>query len=44
MYQTDLTLPNMTCADCTIQLIQVMLEDPARPKNYYSCADLSLTR
>ncbi|MBC7369985.1 MAG: lytic polysaccharide monooxygenase [Bdellovibrionaceae bacterium] len=41
-FLTSVTLPNVTCTDCTLQLIQVMLENPAVPSLYYSCADLQL--
>jgi len=37
-----LTLPMTPCANCTLQLIQVMTEDPANPVNYGSCADINL--
>jgi hypothetical protein len=43
-YSTQITLPNQPCTDCTLQLIQVMLENPAAPTNYYSCADIQLTQ
>ncbi|MBX3022214.1 MAG: lytic polysaccharide monooxygenase [Bdellovibrionales bacterium] len=43
MYSTQLTFPaGVTCTDCTLQMIQVMTENPANPSNYYSCADLRL--
>jgi len=35
-----ITLPNIECADCTLQLIQVMTDSMT---NYYSCADIQLT-
>jgi hypothetical protein len=38
-FTTTLTIPNVTCQNCTIQMIQVMLENPANPTYYYSCAD-----
>lgn len=41
-YSTQLTLPSMACTDCTIQLIQVMEENPVNPSYYYSCADIVL--
>jgi hypothetical protein len=41
-YFTDITLPNVTCTDCTLQLIQVMTENPLSPSLYYSCADMVL--
>lgn len=41
-FSTTLTLPNQDCTDCTIQLIQVMTEDPNAPSLYYSCADIKL--
>ncbi len=37
-----ITLPQGTCEACTLQLIQVMTENPAAPRNYYSCADIKL--
>lgn len=39
-YTTTLTLPNVSCTDCTLQMIQVMTENPANPSFYYSCADI----
>ena len=41
-YSVELTLPNVTCDNCTLQLIQVMTENPNNPSNYYSCADFKL--
>lgn len=41
-YSTTLTLPNTTCSACTLQMIQVMTENPTSPSNYYSCADIVL--
>jgi hypothetical protein len=41
-YSTQLTLPSTACTDCTVQLIQVMEENPANPSYYYSCADVVL--
>jgi hypothetical protein len=41
-YTQTITLPDIECDDCTLQLIQVMTDrDP--PTNYYSCADIQLT-
>lgn len=42
-YSTSITLPNTACTDCTLQLIQVMTENPSSPTLYYSCADIQLT-
>ena len=42
-YTARVTLPDEPCDDCTLQLIQVMMETPSAPKYYYSCADLRLT-
>lgn len=39
----SITLPTAPCAACTLQLIQVMTEDPNNPSLYYSCADIQLT-
>lgn len=41
-FNTTLTLPNKTCDACTLQMIQVMTENPAAPTNYYSCSDMQL--
>jgi len=41
-FSTTLTLPNVTCTNCTFQMIQVMAENPAAPTYYYSCADMQL--
>lgn len=41
-YPQSITLPDIECDDCTLQLIQVM-EDRNPPTNYYSCADIMLT-
>ncbi|RYZ58189.1 MAG: hypothetical protein EOP07_07785 [Proteobacteria bacterium] len=42
-YSTKIKLPNLTCAACTLQLIQVMEEDPLKPSRYYSCSDIVLS-
>ncbi len=41
-YSATIDVPTTTCESCTIQLIQVMTEDPANPRNYYSCADVRI--
>jgi hypothetical protein len=41
-YTTDITFPNTPCTDCTLQMIQVMTENPASPSLYYSCANIRL--
>jgi hypothetical protein len=41
-YSTTVTLPNVTCTGCTLQLIQVMMENPTSPSMYYNCADMKL--
>ncbi|RYZ69887.1 MAG: hypothetical protein EOP05_14155 [Proteobacteria bacterium] len=41
-YSVELTLPDVTCTQCTLQMIQVMTERPQNPSNYYSCADFQL--
>jgi hypothetical protein len=41
-FTTTLTMPTTTCTACTLQMIQVMTENPSAPSNYYSCADISL--
>ncbi|MEJ2681349.1 MAG: lytic polysaccharide monooxygenase [Gammaproteobacteria bacterium] len=40
-YQADVQLPTEPCEACTLQLIQVMLDNPNRPY-YYSCSDIRL--
>lgn len=44
MYTQELTLPNVECDNCTLQLIQVMTDKPPYDgnDNYYQCADLVL--
>jgi len=46
-YVETVTLPNLTCDNCTLQVIQVMYDKPPyeTPGNdiYYQCADLVLT-
>lgn len=48
MRQMDVTLPNMECANCTLQLIQVMQNNPpyttdaASDDIYFQCADITL--
>jgi hypothetical protein len=41
-YSAEIQLPNLNCSSCTLQMIQVMLDNPANPTNYYSCADVQL--
>ena len=36
----DVTLPNITCETCTLQLIQYMYNNPAQ--GYFQCADIAL--
>lgn len=40
-YSTTITLPDVQCANCTLQMIQYMTETNP-PSLYFSCADLSL--
>ncbi len=42
-YAASVTLPGEPCEAGTLQLIQVMLENPQSPQYYFSCADLRLT-
>ena len=42
LFRAVITLPAQTCDACTLQLIQVMTDNPAAPSNYYSCADIKL--
>ncbi|MGE0527635.1 MAG: SCE4755 family polysaccharide monooxygenase-like protein [Bdellovibrionales bacterium] len=41
-YSTTITLPSQSCDACTIQMIQIMTENPANPSYYYSCADIKI--
>lgn len=41
-YSTTLRVPATACEQCTLQMIQVMTEDPANPRNYFSCADIKI--
>jgi hypothetical protein len=41
-YSATMALPNVTCDNCTFQMIQVMTENPNNPTNYYSCADMQV--
>ena len=49
MLSKDVTLPNMECANCTLQLIQVMTDKAPYTNNaggndlYYKCADITLS-
>lgn len=49
MWEIPVTLPNMTCDNCTLQLIQAMngdmttpVKDPTNVSSYYACVDLQL--
>jgi len=47
MKQTTITLPNMECSSCTLQLLQYKLEKPpydAAGSFYYQCADLVISK
>lgn len=41
-YSTTITLPRTPCDACTLQMIQVMTENPSNPSYYYSCADIRI--
>ncbi len=41
-YTQSITVPNVSCSNCSLQLIQVMTENPARPTLYFSCADIEI--
>lgn len=47
-YSVQVTLPDIECDNCTLQLIQVMYDKPPFVPNtndiYYRCADLTLRR
>lgn len=40
-YSTEVTLPNIDCQNCTLQLIQFMYNDPE--PYYFQCADITIT-
>ena len=42
-YTAQITMPNMEAPLASIQMIQVMTENPNAPTNYYSCADIYLS-
>ena len=42
LYSVMVTLPSEPCEAETLQLIQVMTENPSSPAYYYSCADVRL--
>jgi len=45
MYMAEVTLPDIQCDNCTLQLVQVMLDKPPYGDGndlYYQCADLIL--
>ena len=41
-YSMSVKLPDKVCTECTLRLVQVMLDNPAAPSNYYSCSDIEL--
>jgi hypothetical protein len=46
IWETDVQLPNITCAKCTLQVIQFMAEHPYNQPggySYHHCADLAIT-
>jgi MYXO-CTERM domain-containing protein len=42
VHEIDVTLPDATCNNCTLQVLQFMYDDPAAPY-YFQCADLVIT-
>lgn len=42
-YSQQVTLPNMSCTNCTLQLVQVMTTTVPYNSFYYQCADLVLS-
>lgn len=45
-WETDVQLPNITCAKCTLQVIQFMADHPYNQPggySYHHCADLQIT-
>jgi hypothetical protein len=46
VWETDIQLPNITCAKCTLQVLQFMAEHPYNQPggySYHHCADLTIT-
>jgi MYXO-CTERM domain-containing protein len=43
-WQAEVTLPDVTCTNCTLQLLQIMTtsENPSPSEVYFQCADLVL--
>ena len=41
-YSTTVTLPSTPCENGTLQLIQVMTENPEQPRLYFACTDIRL--
>ncbi len=41
-YTTTLVVPNTACANCGLQMVQSMEENPAAPTYYYSCVDIRI--
>lgn len=42
VHEIEVTLPEATCTNCTLQVLQFMYDDPAAPY-YFQCADLVIT-
>lgn len=42
-YTAVLTVPNVVCNNCTLQMVQSMEENPNVPTFYYSCVDIRIT-
>lgn len=42
VHEIEVTLPEQSCTNCTLQVIQFMYDDPSAPY-YFQCADLRIT-
>jgi hypothetical protein len=42
-YKQDITLPNISCTNCTLQLVQVMTTAVPYSSFYFQCADLVIS-
>ena len=42
-FSATITVPTKLCETCSLQVIQVMTENPSSPSNYYSCADIRIS-
>jgi hypothetical protein len=41
-YSAQVVVPDMNCTNCSIQMVQMMTENPNNPRPYFSCADITI--